>query len=119
MAEKTQNNAITITLADGTQLTGLGLNSNNFVSKTEVTAEMFKGKLGHVTISGNAEADEAGLIGEHDHMELVQIAHYTQAIHGVEDGWYFVLREIPAAEQEKRQLRADVDFALMLGGASF
>ncbi len=52
-------------------------------------------------------------------MELVQIAHYTQATHGLPDGWYFALREIPADEQEKRQLRADVDFALMLGGASF
>ena len=116
MAKETQNNAFTITLADGTQLTGLGLNSNNFVSKTEVTAEMFKGKLGHVTISGNAEADEAGLIGEHDHMELVQIAHYTQAIHGVEDGWYFVLREIPAAELEALQNRGDIDYIAMMTG---
>ena len=119
MAKETRNNAITITLADGTQLSGLGMNGNNFISPVEVTEETFRGKLGKVVISGNAETDEAGLIGEHEHMELVQIAHYTQAIHGVEDGWYFVLREIPAAEQEKRQLRADVDFALMLGGASF
>ena len=95
------------------------LNGNNFVSKTEVTAEMFRGKLSKVIITGDAEADEAGLIGEHEHMELVQVAHYTQAVHGCKDGWYFVLRDISASEQEKRQLRADVDFALMLGGASF
>lgn len=109
----------TVTLADGTQLGGLELNGNNFVSKTEVTAETFRGKLGRVVIEGDAEADEAGLIGEHEHMELVQVAHYTRARHGMEDGYYFVLREIPATEQEKRQLRADVDYALMLGGASF
>ena len=95
------------------------LNGNNFVSKTEVTAETFKGKLGRVIIEGDAEADEAGLIGTHEHMELVQVAHYTQATHGLADGWYFALRDIPADEQEKRQLRADVDYALMLGGASF
>ena len=95
------------------------LNGNNFVSKTEVTAETFRGKLGRVVIDGDAEADEAGLIGEHEHMELVQVAHYTQATHGLADGWYFALRDIPADEQEKRQLRADVDYALMLGGASF
>lgn len=77
---------------------------------------MFKGKLGHVTISGNAEADEAGLIGEHDHMELVQIAHYTQAIHGVEDGWYFVLRDIPEAERKWLQLRGDTDYIAMMTG---
>lgn len=109
----------TVTLADGTQLGGLELNGNNFVSKTEVTADTFKGKLGRVIIEGNAEADEAGLIGTHEHMELVQVAHYTQATHGLADGWYFALRDIPADEQEKRQLRADVDYALMLGGASF
>ena len=114
-----KENVITITLADGTQLSGLEMNGNNFISPVEVTEETFRGKLGKVVISGNAETDEAGLIGEHEHMELVQIAHYTQATHGMPDGWYFILREIPAEEREKRQLRADVDFAIMLGGASF
>ena len=109
----------TVTLADGTQLGGLELNGNNFFSKKEVTEETFRGKLSKVTITGDAEADEAGLIGEHEHMELVQIAHYTQATHGMTDGYYFVLRDIPVEEQEKRQLRADVDYAIMLGGASF
>ena len=109
----------TVTLADGTQLNGLEMNGNNFVSKTEVTAQTFAGKLGRVSITGDADADEAGLIGEHSNMELVQIAHYTQKTHGMADGYYFALREIPADELEKRQLRADVDYAIMLGGASF
>ena len=108
-----------ITLADGTQISGLEMNDNNFVSKKKITPEMFAGKLSKVIISGDAEADEAGFIGEHHNMELVQIAQYTQAVHGCKDGWYFVLRDISASEQEKRQLRADVDFALMLGGANF
>lgn len=106
-------------MADGTQLTELELNGNNFVSKSEVTPETFRGKLSKVTISGDAEADEAGLIGTHEHMELVQVAHYTQKTHGLPDGWYFVLRDIPTDEMEKRQLRADVDYAIMLGGSSF
>ena len=109
----------TVILSDGTQLGNLKLNGNNFVSKSEVTPATFAGKLGKVIITGDAEADEAGLIGEHHNMELVQVAHYTQKVHGCEDGYYFVLRDIPAAEMEKLQLRADVDFALMLGGASF
>ena len=113
------NETFTITLDDGTQLGGLELNGNNFVSKKKVTEDTFKGKLGRVVIEGDAEADEAGLIGTHEHMELVQVAHYTQATHGLADGYYFALRNIPAEEQEKRQLRADVDYALMLGGASF
>ena len=119
MEEKAKNNTFTVTLADGSQLTGLELNSNNFRSKTEITEDTFRGKLSKVIIEGNPEADEAGLIGTHEHMELVQVAHYTQATHGLPDGWYFVLRDIPADELEKRQLRADVDFAIMLGGASF
>ena len=113
------NAKFTMTLADGTQLGGLEMNGNNFFSKTEVTADTFRGKLGRMVITGDAEADEAGLIGEHHNMELVQIAHYTQKTHGLADGWYFALREIPANELKDRQLRADVDYAIMLGGASF
>ena len=108
----------TVTLADGTQLGGLVLNGNNFISKKEITADTFRGKLSKVTISGDAEADEAGLIGEHHNMELVQIAHYTQETHGLTDGWYFALREIPAAELEKLQERADIDYLAMMTGVT-
>ncbi len=59
------------------------MNGNNFISKEEVTADTFRGKLGRVVISGDAEADDVGLIGEHSNMELVQIAHYTQATQGL------------------------------------
>ena len=107
---------LTVTLADGTQLSGLELNGNNFVSKTEVTPETFRGKLSKVTITGDTEADEAGLIGEHSNMELVQIAHYTQAKHGVDDGFYFVLRDIPAAELENLRNRGDIDYIAMMTG---
>ena len=96
----------------------MALNGNNFVSKTEVTAETFRGKLGRVVITGDAEADEAGLIGTHEHMELVQVAHYTQATHGVDDGYYFVLRDIPAAELEKLQNRADIEYVAMMAGVT-
>ena len=96
----------------------MALNGNNFVSKTEVTAETFRGKLGRVVITGDAEADEAGLIGTHEHMELVQVAHYTQAVHGCEDGYYFVLRDIPAAELEKLQNRADIEYVAMMAGVT-
>ena len=92
------------------------LNGNNFVSKKEITADTFRGKLSKVTITGDAEADEAGLIGTHRHMELVQIAHYTQATHGMEDGYYFVLRDIPAAEFEALRNRGDIDYIAMMTG---
>ena len=105
-----------VTLADGTQLAGLELNGNNFISKAEITEQTFAGKLGKVIITGDAEDDEYGLIGEHHNMELVQIAHYTQKVHGCADGWYFVLRDIPASELEDLQLRGNIDYIAMMTG---
>ena len=116
MAKETKQNTFEITLADGTQLAGLELNGNNFVSKTEISADIFKGKLGKVVISGDAEKDEAGLIGEHGQMELVQVAHYTQKTHGMPDGYYFVLRDIPAAELEKVKMQSDIAYLSMMSG---
>ena len=112
MTDKT----FTITLADGTQLTGLELNSNNFVSSKEVTEDTFRGKLSKVTITGDTEADDYGLIGEHKHMELISVAHYTQAVHGCKDGYYFVLRDIPHTELERLQTRGDIDYLAMMTG---
>ena len=112
MTDKT----FTVTLADGTQLTYLELNSNNFVSSKEVTEDTFRGKLSKVTITGDTEADDYGLIGEHKNMELISVAHYTQAVHGCTDGWYFVLRDIPATEMEKIQNRGDIDYIAMMTG---
>ena len=40
-----------ITLADGTQLKNLKLNGNNYISKTEITEDDFKGKLSKITIT--------------------------------------------------------------------
>ena len=82
----------TIALADGTELIGLGLNGNNFVSPTEVTAATFNGKLETVTISDGEKTETM------HNAELIQIAHYA-------DGWYFILREIP----EAMQLQMDLD----------
>ncbi len=92
------------------------MNGNNFYSKTEVTPATFAGKLSKVTITGDAEADGAGMIGEHHNMELVQVAHYTQATHGMADGYYFVLRDIPADELERMQNRGDIDYIAMMTG---
>ncbi len=88
------------------------------MSKKEVTEETFRGKLSKATITGDTEADEAGLIGEHSNMELVQAAHYTQAAHGVDDGHCFALRDIPVAELEKLQDRADIDYLAMMAGVT-
>ncbi len=40
-------------------------------------------------------------------MELVQIAHY-------EDGYYFVLREIPQEELDKLKMQSDIEYIAMM-----
>ena len=101
----------TITLADGKQLARLELNGNNFVSKNELKPETFKGKLSKVTITGDSLKDSAGLIGEHEHMELVR-CEYDAGL----GGYAFVLREIPAAELEKVKIQGDIAYISMMRG---
>lgn len=98
-----------VTLSDGTELTGLLLNGNNFISRTEVDEGTFAGKLGHVRIEGPVSEDDFGLIGEHENMELVQVVPY-----GGE--WWFILRDQPEGERERLQLRSDVDYVAMMTG---
>lgn len=102
-----------ITLADGSVVDGLDLNGNNFVSQTEITPDMFAGKLSRVTIDGPADADDAGLMGEHGPMELVQIQHYNNPGAGL-IGWYFVLRDVQATDMER--LRGDIEYLAMMAG---
>ena len=106
-----EKGTFTVTLADGTQLGGLELNGNNFISKEEVTADTFSGKLSKVVIEGDADVDEAGLIGEHTNMELVQVQQYGSE-------YWFILRDIPAAELERLQERADIDYIAMMTGVA-
>lgn len=91
-----------MTLADGSKLIGLALNGNNYVSPTEVTEDVFTGKLETVTISDGETTEVL------HNVELIQIAHYA-------DGWYISLREIP--EEKQRQMDIDaltVDHELRL-----
>lgn len=87
----------TITLADGSQLTNLRLNGNNFVSETLVERSQFTGKLYEVSINDGMKTDT------YQDMTLLQIAEYT-------DGWYFILA--PIDKEEK--MRSDIDYIAML-----
>lgn len=98
-----------ITLSDGTVLDNLALNGNNFISKQNVTRATFEGKLGNVVISADNEEEICGLVGEHKNMELVQIHKYGS------DFW-FILRDIPAAELEMIRNRGDIDYVAMMTG---
>lgn len=92
-----------ITLADGTELKDLKLSGNNYISKTKITEDDFKGKLSKVIIENETEKTSE----EFKHMELVQIVHY-------EDGYYFVLRELSADELDKIKTKADIEYLAMM-----
>lgn len=94
-----------ITLADGTRLENLRLNGNNFISDTQITADIFNGNLSKVVIEGIENGKE--VIQEYEHMELVQIVHY-------EDGYYFVLRELSQDELDKIKTQADIEYLAMM-----
>lgn len=101
MAAKEQETLYTITLADESQLTGLKLNGNNFISTDEVTEDTFKGKLGHVSVTGGEETWEG------KNLKLVQISK-------VGSEYWFILRELSAAELSEMQLRSDMDYVAMM-----
>lgn len=99
----------TITFADGTKLENLALNNgaNTFHSASEITAEMFDGKLSEVHIAAS-DSDMTGCAYPdtlHD-AELVQIMQPTDTPDGQ---WQFILREIP--EDEAAKIEAERRFS--------
>ena len=91
----------TVILADGTELSGLHLNGNNFVSDTPVMKEQFDFNCSPVTISD-------GTITEtHENMEL----NHLQVIDGK---WYFVLLDISERELWQRKVAADMQYISMM-----
>lgn len=101
MEEKTY----TIILADGTTLSDLRLNGNNFISPTEVTADIFEDNCSPLVIS-DGETEEI-----HEHAELVQIATYPD-----EDGWWIVFRDLSAQELRDIKTQSDIDYLAMMTG---
>lgn len=115
----------TITLSDGTKITDLTLNGNNFISKKAIDPAIFDANLSTVTIS-------AGDTAEHyTDMELIQLTKmrsfeefpgFTRVL-PVRDGdeslpgeisYWFVLREVPEQEMFLKRLRSDLDYVGMM-----
>ncbi len=90
-----------ITLANGTEIGNLRLNGNNFISKAPIDATIFEGNCSPVIIR-NGESEEI-----HENMELVQITPIG------EDYW-FVLRDLSAAELEKIKMQSDIEYVAMM-----
>lgn len=90
-----------ITLDDGTVISGLRKNGDNFISSAKITESVFEDNLAVVKID-DGEREET-----HSNMDLVQI---TQ----VGNEYWFVLRDITAEELVLAKLRADIDYVGMM-----
>jgi hypothetical protein len=95
------NQKYSITLEDGTKISDLTLNGVNYVSDVEIKAELFENNLGTVVIS-DGQNEEV-----HTNMELLQIAKYGRE-------YYFVIRDIPQETLILNQIRADLDYTMMM-----
>lgn len=91
----------TIDLGNGTVLSDLTLNGNNYVSQTEVTEDTFEG-MENVTIT-DSDGNEQTL----NNVELVQCKKF-------EDGYYFVLREMTDAEVKQANNDAQILFTAVM-----
>lgn len=84
----------TITLADGTKLTGLSKNGDNFISTEKVDESIFTDNLSTMTITDEETSEETVLTDA----ELIQQVQYK------EDGdWYLCFREISQQEKAERE----------------
>lgn len=92
-----------ITLADGTEIRNLRLNGNNFISDAPISETIFDGN-GSTVIINDGETDEF-----HENMELVQITP-------VGDEYWFVLRDLTAAELKQIKMQSDIEYVAMLAG---
>ena len=99
--EPVEEKLYAVTLADGTELTGLHLNGNNFVSDTPVAKEQFEFNCSPVTISDGTVTEV------HENMEL----NHLQVIDGK---WYFVLLDVSPQELWQRKVTADMQYLSMM-----
>ena len=101
MEENARKQPWTVTLDDGTAIGGLALSGNNFISDTELTPEMFDGKLSKIT------ATDGDSTLEWNNAELVQITH-------PDSRWWFVLRELSPEELFRATTKAKLDYLALV-----
>ena len=91
-----------ITLGDGTEISNLKLNGNNFISTEKIEESVFADNCSQVTISdGTTET-------AHPNMELVQI------VEQVPGEYWFVLRDISEEEFARTKMQSDIAYIAMM-----
>ena len=92
----------TLRLDDGTEITGLGLNGNNFVSEEQIDESLFDGNLDTLTILKDGEE-----IQVMNNVEMIQQVQYT-------DGWYICFRELSQQELKEISMNAKIEYIAMM-----
>ncbi len=93
----------TITLTDGTVLSGLKLINGSFYSEQPITADIFKNNLTNVTISGGAITEI------HKQMKLA-----NNFVFQTEGSWHFTLSDVSEEEIKMNKLRSDLEYLAMM-----
>ena len=89
-----------IILGDGTEISNLKLNGNNFISTEKIEESVFADNCSPVTISdGTTET-------VHPNMELVQI------VEQVPGEYWFVLRDISEEEFARTKMQSDIAYVI-------
>ncbi len=91
-----------LTLHDGTQIEGLGLNGDCLISENPVDETLFEGVLPTVTISEGNRVERvynnAVFVGQHEEP----------------DGWYFAFIGLSQQELLNMELQAKLDYIAMM-----
>lgn len=91
-----------IILGDGTEISNLKLNGNNFISTEKIEESVFADNRSPVTISDGT----TGTV--HPNMELVQI------VEQVPGEYWFVLRDISEEEFARTKMQSDIAYIAMM-----
>ena len=100
----------TITLADGTVLSNLIVNGDNFLSPTKITRNTFDNTLSPVVIS--ITENGRTITTEHAHMYLLQITH-------PDEYWWFVIQDIPENDLLMADVYGKLDYLAMMSDIEF
>ena len=92
----------TITLADGTDITDLKLNGDNYISMNQIDSAVFDGNCSPVVISDGTTKIT------HDNMELVQIVEQFP------EEYWFVLRDVSDEEFTRIKMSSDIAYIAMM-----
>ena len=99
-----------VILSDGTTLSNLILNGNNFISQEYIDETTFDGKLSKVIIGGDTDNNRDE---EHLNLKLVQIREMPTIDRNKSEYW-FILAEKTEEETLKERLKSTEDALIML-----